>query len=156
MRRISVALLVAACFGVAAGWNAWSSDAGTGAARIRITDRQTSFVRVDVGKPGRSPGDMEISTQLLFNRRITPKPIGHAQFLCTYMTGIFRSCRGTIFLPRGKLVVGGSLRYRQFFELAVLGGTGLYDNARGTLTVTRVTRNSRAPRRELLLFRLVG
>ena len=38
-----------------------------------------------------------------------------------------RSCRGTYFLPRGKLVVGGSLLYRQFYELAVLGGTGVYN-----------------------------
>jgi hypothetical protein len=35
----------------------------------------------------------------------------------------------------------------------VLGGTGLYDNARGTLTVTRLRKN---PRRDLFLFRLVG
>lgn len=153
MRPISATLLVATGFALAAGWNAWSSSAGTGAARIRVTDSETSFVRVDVGRPGRTPGDTEISTQLIYNRRITQKPIGHAEFVCTYTRWIFRSCRGTIFLPRGKLVVGGSLRYRQFFELAVLGGTGLYDNARGTLTVTQIRRS---PRAELLLFRLVG
>ena len=64
-----------------------------------------------------------------------------------------RGCRGTYTLPKGKLVVGGSLLYRQFYELAVLGGTGLYDNARGTLTVTRTHRN---PARHPLVFRLVG
>jgi hypothetical protein len=35
----------------------------------------------------------------------------------------------------------------------VLGGTGLYDNARGTMTSTRIRRK---PLREFLLFRLVG
>ena len=37
-----------------------------------------------------------------------------------------------------RLIVGGSLLYRQFFELAVLGGTGLFDNARGSLVTTRM------------------
>jgi hypothetical protein len=35
----------------------------------------------------------------------------------------------------------------------VLGGTRLYDNARGTLTVIRTTRR---PLRQILLFRLAG
>ena len=48
--------------------------------------------------------------------------------------------------------MGGSILYRQFYDLAVLGGTGLYDNARGTLTVTRTHRK---PVRNLLVFRLV-
>lgn len=130
-----------------------AAAAVTGPATIRITNRETRLVRVDVGAPGRSPGDMEIITQSLFNKRITPKAIGHADLVCTFTIGISRSCRGTYFLPRGKLVVGGSLRYRQFYELAVLGGTGLYNNARGTLTVTRV---GRKPSRDLLFFRLAG
>ena len=153
MRPISVALLLAAGLVLGAGWDAWTSQAGTGPARIRITDRQVSFATVDVGRGGRSAGDMQIWSTLLFNQRITRRPIGHTEFLCTYTRGISRSCRGTVFLPRGKLIVGGSLRFRQFYELAILGGTGLYDNARGTLTVTRTTRS---PRRQILLFRLVG
>jgi hypothetical protein len=64
-----------------------------------------------------------------------------------------RVCRGTFFLPKGKLVVGGSLLYRQFYELAILGGTGLYDNARGSLVVTRTDVR---PVRDLVVFRLVG
>jgi hypothetical protein len=37
--------------------------------------------------------------------------------------------------------------------MAVLGGTGLYDNARGTLTGTRIRVN---PRGELVIVRLIG
>jgi hypothetical protein len=37
----------------------------------------------------------------------------------------------------------------------VVGGTGLYDNARGTLTIIRTTQPPR-PIRELLYFRLAG
>jgi hypothetical protein len=50
-------------------------------------------------------------------------------------------------------VAGGSIRFSEFYELAVLGGTRLFDNARGTLTVIRTTRR---PRRDILVFRLTG
>jgi hypothetical protein len=136
-----------------AAWGGWTSTAGTGPAQIRITNRQVELTKVDVGPRGRSPGDMEIVHQLLYNRRITSTSIGHSEFLCTYTIGINRTCQGTFFLPKGKLFVGGTLRFRPFYQLAVLGGTGLYDNARGTLTVTRFARR---PSRDIVLFRLVG
>lgn len=152
MARIVIGF-VAGAFVALAAWGASSSDAGTGPATIRITNRQVELVKVDVGRSGRSPGDMEIVNQLLYNRRITPTSIGHAEFVCTYTIGINRHCRGTFFLPRGKLIVGGTLRFRELYQLAVLGGTGLYDNARGTLTVTRI---GKRPSRDIVLFRLVG
>jgi hypothetical protein len=139
---------------VTAAWGGLSSSAGTGPAQVRITTKQVKQVRVDLGKRGRSPGDTEIITYALFNKRITQQSIGHAEFVCTFTIDISRSCRGTYFLPRGKLVVGGSIRFRQIYELAVLGGTALYDNARGALTVTRLQKNP--VRRDLALFRLVG
>ena len=80
--------------------------------------------------------------------------IGRGELVCTFVDTVrSRVCRGTYVLPKGKLVVGGSILYRQFYDLAVLGGTGLYDNARGTLTVTRTHRK---PVRDLVVFRLVG
>jgi len=128
-------------------------SSGDAVGPIRITSREVSYERVDIGKPGTSPGDLEIIRQTLFNRRVTSKPIGHADLVCTFVDKQARSCRGTYFLPRGRLVVGGSLLYRQFYELAVLGGTGVYNNAHGTLTVTRT---ATGPTREIVLFRLVG
>jgi hypothetical protein len=85
---------------------------------------------------------------------VTSRAIGRVELVCTFVDSRrARVCRGTYFLPRGKLVVGGSLSYRQFYDLAIVGGTGLYDNARGTLTVTRTARR---PVRDLVIFRLVG
>jgi hypothetical protein len=111
-------------------------------------------VRVDVGARGKSPGDMEIIRQSLFNQRVRQRAIGRAELVCTFVDRRrSRVCRGTYFLPKGKLVVGGSLLYRQFYELAVLGGTGLYDNARGSLVVTRM---GIRPVRDRVVFRLVG
>ena len=74
--------------------------------------------------------------------------------MCTFVDSVrARVCRGTYVLPKGEIVVGGSMLYQQFYDLAVLGGTGLYDNARGTMTVTRTARK---PVRNMIVFRLVG
>ena len=64
-----------------------------------------------------------------------------------------RQCTATYSLPRGKIIAVGAIDSRLLYTVAVVGGTGLYDNARGTLTAT-ATRLS--PRREVLLFRLAG
>lgn len=157
MPRLMYMLVIAAGLSVVGGLyalssSAWSSGAATGPATIRITSRETSRVRVNVGLPGRM-GDTEIVRQNLFNRRIKPAPIGHSEYVCTFTTETTRACTVTIFLPKGRLVAGGSIQYQELYELAVLGGTRLYDNARGTLTVIRTTRR---PRRQILLFRLTG
>ena len=154
MNKKAALLLVGAVFGVLAagplqGW----SQAGTGPATIRITDRELAVSRVDIGARGTSPGDMEI-IRVRLRERVTLKTIGRGELVCTFVDTVrSRVCRGTYILPKGKLVVGGSILYPQFYDLAVLGGTGLYDNARGTLTVTRTHRN---PVRDLVVFRLVG
>ena len=128
------------------------SAAATGPGKITITNRQLSVVRVDVGRRGKSPGDMEIIRQRLFDRQ--GRVIGRAELMCTFVDSRrARICRGTYFMPKGRLVVGGSLSFRQFYNLAVTGGTGLYDNARGTVTVTRMATR---PVRDLVVFRLVG
>ena len=154
MNRKAGILLAGALLGVLAagplqGW----SQAGTGPATIRITDLELSVSRLDMGARGTSPGDTEIIRARL-RERVTENTIGRSELVCTFVDSArSRVCRGTYVLPKGKIVVGGSILYRQFYDLAVLGGTGLYDNARGTLTVTRTHRK---PVRDLVVFRLVG
>jgi hypothetical protein len=153
-KRLTPAMVLAmSALLLAAGGAAGAADAGTGPATIRITNREISRVRVDAGRPGRGPGDMEIIRQNLFNKRIKSRPIGHADLVCTFVTSATRNCTATYFLSKGRLVAGGSIRFPEFYELAVLGGTRLYDNARGTLTVIRTTRR---PLRAILVFRLTG
>jgi hypothetical protein len=155
MPRLFYAFVIAVAFSALVVLNGWSlsSTASTGPGTIRITNREISRVRVDAGRRGRGAGDTEIVRQNLFNKRIKSRPIGHADFVCTFVTTGTRNCTATFFLPRGRLVAGGSIRFPEFYELAVLGGTRLYDNARGTLTVIRTTRR---PRRDILVFRLTG
>jgi hypothetical protein len=103
---------------------------------IRITTREVAHRVIDQGRRGRGPGDLEISRTLLYNKGLTPRAIGHGEIVCTFTGRRSRVCNGTYFLPRGKIVVAGALVYRQFYEVAVLGGTGLYNNVQGSLTVT--------------------
>jgi hypothetical protein len=129
-----------------------SSDALPGPGIIRVTAARLSNVHIDAGRKGRSVGDEEISREQLFNRRITSKAIGHAELVCTSTGGKSANCTGTYFLPKGKIVISGPRTFREIFEVAVVGGTGIYDNVRGTLTVTSL---GGKPARFLLYFRLL-
>jgi hypothetical protein len=146
----AVATAVAVTLG-AVGWRA--SYALSGPATVRVTALEVQHKRVDQAPHGLSAGDIDISRQLLFNKRVTPKAIGHGEIVCTFTGGPSRVCSASFVLPRGKLVVGGTMLYRQLFQLAVLGGTDLYDNAHGTLTVTSIGKH---PPRDILLFRLAS
>ena len=125
----------------------------TGPATIQITDVQTSFRAVDQGRRGRGAGDLEIIGQALYNRRVTAKSIGHANMLCTMLGDDSRSCMATFVLPEGRIMTSGVIGSRLICELAIVGGTELYDNARGSLVGTTIAMK---PRRELLVFRLAG
>jgi hypothetical protein len=125
----------------------------TGPGVIRITQRRVEEGFIDLRRGGPGVGDIEITRVLLYNTRITPKPIGHGELVCTLTGAVSRICSGVYFLPKGKIIVGGPMLFRQLYELAVLGGTGLYANVRGTLTVTSLKPSH--PATDLLLFRLV-
>lgn len=142
-RTVTAALMVAAAFAAAGARGLASTGPGT----ISITDRQVSD-RVF----GRGVGAREIVQAILFQRG-TGHRIGDASLVCTFVTSNQRNCSGTYTLPRGTIVTSGALSTRLLYELAIVGGTGLYDNARGTLTNTAIKLR---PRRDLLLFRLTG
>jgi hypothetical protein len=118
---------------------------------IRITARDLEVALDNRGAPSRGTGDVLLIRQLLYNKGIRRQAIGHSDFVCTYTGPRSRQCQATYFLPKGKIVVSGSMRYREFFKLAVVGGTDLYDNVRGSVSGTLYRRG---PRRELLVFRL--
>jgi hypothetical protein len=129
------------------------APAAVGPGTIRITDIESLHKIIDRGRRGTGVGDVEIVRLRLYNRRITTRTIGRGDLVCTFVDTRIRLCEGAYALPRGKLVVSGTISSRLLFDLAVTGGTGLYDNARGSLTVT--TTGFR-PRREVLVFRLTG
>ena len=130
---LPIAAAVAALLGVS---SVSASPQLTGPGVIRVTARQVREERVDGGKPGWNAGDLLTVTSLVYNQRITPKPIGRFEVACTSLGNGSKSCSATLFMPKGKIMVTGVIRSRLFYEVAVIGGTGLYDNVRGTLTVT--------------------
>jgi hypothetical protein len=128
-----------------------SSPALNGPGTISITDVSTQHGRIDLGRLGKSIGDIDVYKVALFNKRITPKPIGRGEMVCIATGTRTQHCSATYFLPRGELVAEGAIGSRLIYELAVVGGTRLYFGVQGTLTVTSLNRK---PAKELLVFRL--
>jgi len=147
------ALVLAPAVVLAAAMVVAAAHGATGPAQIRITDVQTSYVRVPSANGG-IPGSLEVIKQRLYNPALSRSPIGRASLLCTFLDARARTCTGTYVLPKGTLVVTGAIPSRLLYEIPIVGGTGLFDNARGTLTVTST--NLRPRRREVLVFRLSG
>lgn len=121
--------------------------AATGPAVVRLTDRQTSSTSF-----GNGLGGGRISRYVLYGTH-GARPIGRGVLVCTNVGGGEQACAGEYLLPRGTIVTEGLVRARLLYTNAVVGGTGLYNNARGTVTVTA---KSIKPRAEVLLFRLSG
>ena len=130
-----------------------AAPAAIGPSKISITDVELQHKIVDRGVRGAGLGDVEVVRVRLYNPRLGSRPIGRGELVCTFVDRRIRVCTGTYTLPRGKLVVGGSISSRLLYDLAVVGGTGLYDNARGSVAVTAT---GFRPRHEVLVFRLTG
>ena len=135
------ALIVAAVTG--------SGSAATGPAVVRLTDRQLSDVHF--GQANRVGSGEVVRLQLYGNNG--RKSIGRAYLVCLTIDKGVRSCSGSYILPRGTIQTAGLIHSRLLYTQAIVGGTDVYDNARGTVTVTATAVK---PRRELVLMRLTG
>jgi hypothetical protein len=118
---------------------------------IKVTDRLVKHVHVRGPDKSTHAGDLDFYRASLYNKGITPTPIGHSDFTCVNTGTGSQSCTGTYFLPQGKIMVGGVIASRLFYELAILGGTGVYANVNGSVVATFL---GGAPPREFLVFRL--
>jgi hypothetical protein len=114
-----------------------SAAAQTPPAVLQLLSRETSETAVDVGRHGHSPGDFELATDRLYRADGTGNAIGGDQATIVSVTADLADVRGTFTVPGGTLVVGGSVRFGKPILIAVLGGTGTYADARGTLTITQ-------------------
>jgi hypothetical protein len=119
---------------------------------VRLTSKEIKRNVVNYGSASRGPGDVVVIRQLLYNKGLRRTPIGHSDMVCTFTGNRSRQCNGTYSLPRGKIIVSGSVRYWEFYKLAIIGGTDLYADIRGSETATLY---ARGPRKEILVFRLV-
>jgi hypothetical protein len=93
----------------------------------------------------------------LHNPSISPFSIGSGILVCTKIGGgpfvsTAKHCTGSYRFAHGTIEVLGTISNRNFYELAVVGGTGLYSNA-GAGELVALTLNLN-PRRERLTFTL--
>jgi hypothetical protein len=145
MKFVVAVIVILACLFVIPG------QAASGI--IRIFAITQSSVSVDMGSEGRSAGDQSITGFLLTTRN--GKTIGYASVICTAvgktLPGTVSMCQGSYILPRGRIIAQGTRQRRDYFALAITGGTGIYSSAGGILISSTVAIR---PRRDRLFFSL--
>jgi hypothetical protein len=105
-----------------------------GHATVRLTATELS-----ANHPPKRVGALTVVTMHLFNKAVRPGALGSAVMACTYLgaggvLGPGRSdCSTTFTLPRGTILARGQIATRLFFQMVVVGGTGLYANVHGTV-----------------------
>jgi hypothetical protein len=121
-----------------------------GSARSLDGPRLVRVIAVTVDEQGESE---ETSDELFVDvdlRGSAGNLVGSGALRC--VTGLdVADCLGTYVLQRGRIMVQGTRQRRDFYVLAVVGGTGIYSNIGGTLVATTL---NLGPRRERLLFSL--
>jgi hypothetical protein len=150
-KRFAIALAGAACCSIVLATTI-EAVGSVGPSQIRITDIQLSNRVIPPVEGGRA-GTIETIRQQLYNPSRSKRSIGRSLIVCISSESRDRMCTGTYVFPKGSLAVSGLVQSRLLYEIPIVGGTGLYDNARGTLTVTA---SHLRPRHEVLFFRLVG
>lgn len=139
MNRAHLAVGVLAC--CIAGSQVLPAAAGgaRAPATVRLTATVDSFHQVDNLPEGDSPGDMLVFTQKLTDAR--GRQIGTSDAFCVRTApGRVRECQGTFFLPKGQVFVSGPdpdgvSRH----SLAIVGGTGAYQDVRGHVVLDHRT-----------------
>jgi hypothetical protein len=128
-----------------------SVPAGAGSSELRLTSVLAKLVTVDVKPDRSSAGDTEIETAILYDG-VSAATIGRGELLCTVLNKPARSCTATYVLPQGRIVTAGVIDNLRRYEVAIVGGTGLYEQVRGFLSVSTTTLG---PLGQLLSFHLL-
>ena len=136
LKKAGIVGTVVAMCAVAFGLGVSSAGAGiSGPVEITVVEHATTDKVVDVGRKGDSTGDVLTFHNEVYDEDDVSK-IGAVQGLCTRMSpkqGTWE-CSGTTSLEGGQITFEGP-----FFDdtntvlAAVNGGTGVYENARGTM-----------------------
>jgi hypothetical protein len=128
---------IAASFAAAtllSGIAAASSAASAGVASLRFYERPgpTSFINNAPKGKKAGRGDIVIYANPVFDRRGTQVGTDHG--VCTVLNDQQSQCDSTLVLPKGQIVTHGIQGARGSFEMAVIGGTGFYSGAHGSMT----------------------
>ena len=104
--------------------------ASANAARIEVTAQVQQLNEVPLPPRGRG-GDAESALWIVRDRY--GQAIGDMLIDCRCVTAGLRLCVGQLALPLGTIAVVGASRTRFLGQLAVVGGTGRYVGADGTM-----------------------
>lgn len=116
-----------------------------GVTTLRFYEHDTQQAALDLGAPGTGPGDQFFYAGDLFDHAGGRK-VGHTAGQCTTFSGNAAAagdvlCTVTFVLDRGQITVQGLFDNAALFGRgetlpgAIVGGTGIYRNARGDGTV---------------------
>ena len=122
---------------VAAVASAVTISGAAQAAQIEIVARLQNE-NVAVLKPAGRQGDAESSHWIVRDRH--GRSIGDMLIDCRWVTSDLRLCVGQLSLPLGAIAVLGASRTRFLGQFAVVGGTGRYVGADGTLLFNQTGR----------------
>jgi hypothetical protein len=136
--KLSGAAIVASLGGLAL------APTATADTTLTLFEHDTVQHQADLGKPGPGPGD-----QFIFAGDVFDRPggmfLGTTGGSCTTLTGNDTAgqttCNGTFNLGGGQIVIQGVVDTAALFvrgdtvPLSIVGGNGVYQNARGTGTV---------------------
>lgn len=108
-----------------------------------LTGKTLAVEQVDLGKPGQSLGDQQIITMDVF---AGPKRLGESHVVCTLVRvdpathASIAQCENVTHLPSGDITTTGVVTSAQEeqvpFTQAITGGTGVFKQAHGQLTVS--------------------
>ena len=115
-----------------------SSSRGGGTRTIRTTQQTTAFTSVDADHNGTaSIGDYSVA-QVVHLDPTTGKQVGTGVAICTQVTadGSLFDCQGSDVLPGGELREAGRFTTGATWHLSILGGSGRYDGASGSVDGT--------------------
>jgi hypothetical protein len=140
MRKVLVGTISVAALCLAS-WPVLAASAGTavtGSRTIGLVARQVSAARVPV--PGQKGHQLVPGDQLVFTESLTRNgaSYGHDAIHCVIVTAADAICVGAFELPGGQLTIAGNagnVNSNHSTTVAVTGGTGRYQGARGQLTV---------------------
>ena len=133
--RVTAIATSFAAASLVSGIGAGPGAASAGVASLHLYERPGPTHVVDNAPKGRKAGrgDLVLYANPVFDRHGTQVGTDHG--VCTLLGGGRSACDATLVLPKGQIVTHVLQGTKTSFELAVLGGTGAYAGARGTVTM---------------------
>lgn len=115
-----------------------SSQGDAATVTIQTIQSATAFTTIDADQNGKaSVGDYSVA-QVVHTDPKTGKRIGTGVAICTQINaaGSLFDCQGSDVLPGGELREAGRFTFGKTWHLSIVGGSGVYDGASGSVQGT--------------------